>query len=228
MCRIDLHNKSHNNKTMFPVLPESDSDEESPTLKNADKFGTEFQKPAKVYGNYTARSSEENNTRLSRSSLSENCSSANEDDFRPGFDDNDGEVSMRPPSFQDSDSFYKKSSDQGYEDAYNAEYSDKSKRMMSNMGFKPGKGLGKFEHGRTEPIEASAQKGRRGLGAMPSVVGSIPKDLMKWSPEDTKASPTEEVVSHFCQMRKVLLITITTIFITDITDPYSVSIVHSF
>ncbi|KOB77085.1 S-adenosyl-L-methionine-dependent methyltransferase ftsjd2 [Operophtera brumata] len=165
----------------------------SPAHKNADKFRTEFQKPAKVYGNYTPRSSEENSTRLSRSSLSENCSSANEDDCRPVFDDNDGEVSMRPPSFQDSESFFKKSCDQGFEDAYNAEYSEKSKRMMSNMGFKPGKGLGKFEHGRTEPIEASAQKGRRGLGAMPSVVGSIPKDLMKWSPEDTKASPKEEV-----------------------------------
>lgn len=180
---------------MFSVLPESDSDDDSPALKSTDKFGAEFQIPAKVHGNYTARSSEDTNIRLSRSSMSENCSSANEDDFRQGFDDTDGEVSMRPPGFQD-DSFYKKSSDHGFEDAYSAEYSEKSKRMMSNMGFKPGKGLGKFEHGRTEPIEASAQKGRRGLGAMPSVVGSIPKDLMKWSPEDTKASPNEEVVSE--------------------------------
>lgn len=181
---------------LLPVLQESDSDDDSSALKNKDKFGTEFQKPAKVHGNYTPRSSEDNNIRLSRSSLSENCSSANEDDFRQGFEDNDVEASMRPPSFQDSETFYKKSSDQGFEDAYSAEYSEKSKRMMSNMGFRPGKGLGKFEHGRTEPIEASAQKGRRGLGALPSVVGSIPKDLMKWSPEDTIASPNEEVVSN--------------------------------
>jgi len=32
------------------------------------------------------------------------------------------------------------------------------------MGFEKGKGLGKQSQGITEPVEASKQKGRRGLG----------------------------------------------------------------
>lgn len=43
-------------------------------------------------------------------------------------------------------------------------YSDKSLRMMEMMGFKAEKGLGKSGQGRLEPVEASSQKGRRGLG----------------------------------------------------------------
>uniref|UniRef100_A0A336LYZ0 Cap-specific mRNA (nucleoside-2'-O-)-methyltransferase 1 n=1 Tax=Culicoides sonorensis TaxID=179676 RepID=A0A336LYZ0_CULSO len=37
-------------------------------------------------------------------------------------------------------------------------------RMMKNMGYQENQGLGKTGQGRLEPIEASAQKGRRGLG----------------------------------------------------------------
>lgn len=43
-------------------------------------------------------------------------------------------------------------------------YSDKSMLMMQKMGFSKDKGLGKLGQGRIEPIEASEQKGRRGLG----------------------------------------------------------------
>jgi cap1 methyltransferase len=43
-------------------------------------------------------------------------------------------------------------------------YSGASKRMMEMMGFKKDKGLGKQGQGRLEPIIASQQKGRRGLG----------------------------------------------------------------
>lgn len=43
-------------------------------------------------------------------------------------------------------------------------YSNKSMMMMQKMGFKPDKGLGKTGQGRIAPIEASEQKGRRGLG----------------------------------------------------------------
>lgn len=129
--------------------------------------------------------------------MSENCSSPIDayDDFRPGFEDN-GEVSMRP-SFQDSDSFYNKGTDdKSFEDAYSGDYSEKSKRMMSNMGFKPGKGLGKFEHGRIEPVEASTQRGRRGLGLKPSIVGELPRDF-QWTPDDeVKPEAKEEVVSE--------------------------------
>lgn len=43
-------------------------------------------------------------------------------------------------------------------------YTEKAKRMMALMGYQAGKGLGKNQQGRTEIVEASKQKGRRGLG----------------------------------------------------------------
>lgn len=177
---------------------QEDSDTEPSKAPNNDKYSSQFQKPAKIHSSYTERSSEDNNIRLSRSSMSENCSSPNDsyDEVRPGFNDNDGEVSMRPTFGDSSESFYNKNTnDKGYDDAYNAEYSEKSKRMMSNMGFKPGKGLGKFEHGRVEPVEASTQKGRRGLGMKPSIVGEVPRDFT-WRPDESKPKAKEDVVSN--------------------------------
>lgn len=79
-------------------------------------------------------------------------------------------------------------------DSYTSGYSEISKKLMTNMGHKPGRGLGKFEHGRVEPVQASTQKGRRGLGLKPSVVGDVPQDF-KWSSDDTLPLATEEVVS---------------------------------
>lgn len=43
-------------------------------------------------------------------------------------------------------------------------YSEKSLRMMKNMGFNPANGLGKDEQGRRDIIELSTQTSRRGLG----------------------------------------------------------------
>lgn len=93
--------------------------------------------------------------------------------------------------------FYNKHSDQidRNDDGLSGQYSEKSKRMMSNMGFKPGKGLGKFEHGRLEPVATSKQKGKRGLGFQASVVGSAPKDF-KWSPNSSVPVAVEEVVNE--------------------------------
>ncbi|KAJ8722140.1 hypothetical protein PYW08_004542 [Mythimna loreyi] len=174
-----------------------ESDKDSPDTPIADSYGSDFQQPGKLRPSYGDRSPEEN-IRLSRSSLSENCSSPNDqyDDYRPVYDDpEDGEGSGRP-SFQDSgDSFYNKNPDQkkNFEETYSGKYSEKSKRMMMNMGFKPGKGLGKFEHGRTQPVEASAQKGRRGLGAKPSAVGALPQDIKEFT-EEAKPEAREEVL----------------------------------
>ncbi|CAG9786792.1 unnamed protein product [Diatraea saccharalis] len=147
------------------------------------------------------RNTEGNNLRISRSSLSENCSSPNDgyDDYRIGFADNaeQGEGSMRPSFHQEpnDDTFYNKNSSSHGEmdEAFSKDYSEKSKRIMSNMGYKPGKGLGKFEHGRVEPVEASTQKGRRGLGSKPSILGELPKDL-KWSPDEVSPEAKEEPV----------------------------------
>lgn len=186
---------------MFTVVQESD-DEPSDT-PHANYSGEQSKKKS----NYVENSPDDDRRR-SRSSLSENCSSPNEqyDDYRPSLEDNDnenGEVSMRA-SFQDTNenSFYNKNSSQYSHDndAFGTSYSEKSKRMMSNMGFKPGRGLGKYEHGRVEPVEASTQKGRRGLGLRPSEVGQVPQDF-KWSPDDAKPEAKEEVVSIFIDFK---------------------------
>ncbi|XP_041352995.1 cap-specific mRNA (nucleoside-2'-O-)-methyltransferase 1-like [Gigantopelta aegis] len=49
-------------------------------------------------------------------------------------------------------------------DARPAEASSVVGRMMAKMGYKEGKGLGKFGQGRVQIVEASKHRGRRGLG----------------------------------------------------------------
>lgn len=55
----------------------------------------------------------------------------------------------------------------------------KAEQMMRKMGYM-GKGLGKHEQGRIEPVEASKQKGRRGLGHH---IPQLEKALDKWDPK---------------------------------------------
>lgn len=132
-------------------------------------------------------------SRLSRSSLSENCSSPNE----PLHNDDDGDA-YSMPSFQMDDSPKDSRHDDHLKemnDVYKNTYSEKAKRMMTNMGYKAGHGLGKDEHGRVEPVEASTQKGRRGLGMKPSTIGEVPSDF-SWAPDTAVPEAKEEVVSY--------------------------------
>ncbi|XP_049873208.1 cap-specific mRNA (nucleoside-2'-O-)-methyltransferase 1 isoform X2 [Pectinophora gossypiella] len=158
------------------VLLESDEEQPETPVERSNNFN--FRKQ-----------STDGNLRLSRSSSSPTDQF---DDIRPSFDGNDtdnGESSMRP-SFQNSTSY---TQFKEMESAFAGGYSEKSKRIMSNMGFKLGKGLGKYEHGRIEPVEASTQKGRRGLGLKPSTVGEVPRDFT-WSPDESKPEAKEEVL----------------------------------
>lgn len=125
--------------------------------------------------------------RLSRSSLSENCSSPNDryDDYRPSFDENDDNK-----NYQDN---HDKNSDHDSAGETLNGYPSKIKQMMNTMGYIPGKGLGKLEDGRTEPVEAFSQKGLRGLGFSGSVLGDLPKDY-KYE-VDNKMPECEEKVS---------------------------------
>lgn len=59
-------------------------------------------------------------------------------------------------------------------------YSATSMRMMARMGFKSDTGLGKQGQGRLEPIEASTQKGRRGLGLK---LDDLDSAADKWTPD---------------------------------------------
>lgn len=63
---------------------------------------------------------------------------------------------------------------------YESTYSATSMRMMAKMGFKSDTGLGKAGQGRLEPIEASTQKGRRGLGLK---LDDLDSAADKWTPD---------------------------------------------
>lgn len=65
----------------------------------------------------------------------------------------------------------------------------KVQRMMQNMDYK-GKGLGKHEQGIAEPIEASKQKGRRGLGFQ--FVG-LEQAVKQFNPDDEVIELEENV-----------------------------------
>lgn len=64
--------------------------------------------------------------------------------------------------------------------SYENNYSEKSMRMMQNMGHKAGSGLGRDGQGRLEPVEPSCQKGRRGFGLK---LDGLDSAATKWSPE---------------------------------------------
>ena len=69
-------------------------------------------------------------------------------------EDSDENSSIKKPCIEDSLS----------SDIFTQNYSSASQQMMSNMGYTKGKGLGKNETGRVNIVEASNQRGRRGLG----------------------------------------------------------------
>lgn len=56
--------------------------------------------------------------------------------------------------------------------------------LQAKMGYKAGTGLGKHEQGRTNIVEASLQRGRRGLGL--NLKGLEPSMDVEWKEEDDK------------------------------------------
>uniref|UniRef100_A0A1A8NGL2 Cap-specific mRNA (nucleoside-2'-O-)-methyltransferase 1 n=1 Tax=Nothobranchius rachovii TaxID=451742 RepID=A0A1A8NGL2_9TELE len=91
----------------------------------------------------------------SRQDSSQNDSLSDQEDHRPGF----SMPSISSPSFdaQDND-------DSSQASSKFTMYNSVSQRLMAKMGFREGEGLGKFGQGRKEIVEASTQRGRRGLG----------------------------------------------------------------
>ncbi|TKS75632.1 Cap-specific mRNA (nucleoside-2'-O-)-methyltransferase 1 [Collichthys lucidus] len=97
-------------------------------------------------------SSSDEESQLSRQDSSQNDSLSDQEDQRPRFsrpsvsslDEQDGDVTQTSSSF--------------------SLYNSVSQKLMAKMGFREGEGLGKFGQGRKEIVEASTQRGRRGLG----------------------------------------------------------------
>ncbi|CRK87695.1 CLUMA_CG001486, isoform A [Clunio marinus] len=69
-------------------------------------------------------------------------------------------------------------------------YSGPSMRMMEKMGYRKDAGLGRLGQGRVEPVEASQQRGRRGLGLR---LDDLDKAAVKWDPAIEDISIPERV-----------------------------------
>jgi len=77
-----------------------------------------------------------------------------------------------------------------YDSKNNLSHTSKAQNMMKKMGYKPGKGLGKDDQGRVDPIEAITQRGRRGLG---HYVPGLKEASLKWNPEEEEIKAVEDI-----------------------------------
>ncbi|XP_075872897.1 cap-specific mRNA (nucleoside-2'-O-)-methyltransferase 1 [Nelusetta ayraudi] len=145
-------------------------------------------------------SSSDEESQLSRQDSSQNDSLSDQDDHRPGFssrtsvDDQDSDAKQTSSSF--------------------SMYNSVSQRLMAKMGFREGEGLGKFGQGRKEIVEASTQRGRRGLGlTLQGFQGELNVDWrdepepsavekVEWFPECTTEMPDSDELKEWMMLGK--------------------------
>ncbi|XP_056113918.1 cap-specific mRNA (nucleoside-2'-O-)-methyltransferase 1 isoform X2 [Rhinichthys klamathensis goyatoka] len=95
---------------------------------------------------------EESSQRTTSQDSSQSESLSDVEDHKPSF--------SRPGDSQNAEG-----SDASYDASSNfSMYNTVSQKLMAKMGFREGEGLGKYGQGRKEIVEASTQRGRRGLG----------------------------------------------------------------
>lgn len=129
---------------------------------------------------------------LSAQDSSQNESLSDQEDQRPSF-------SMPSLSLNAADTDTSEQASSRF-----SMYNTVSQKLMAKMGFREGEGLGKFGQGRKEIVEASTQKGRRGLGlTLQGFQGELnvdwrdePKpsaiEKVDWFPECTTEMPDSE------------------------------------
>uniref|UniRef100_A0A8B9KBF2 Cap-specific mRNA (nucleoside-2'-O-)-methyltransferase 1 n=1 Tax=Astyanax mexicanus TaxID=7994 RepID=A0A8B9KBF2_ASTMX len=94
---------------------------------------------------------EESSQRTTSQDSSQSESLSDAEDYRPSF--------SKPAASESS-----QINDASQSSSKFSMYNSVSQKLMAKMGFKEGEGLGKFGQGRKEIVEASTQRGRRGLG----------------------------------------------------------------
>lgn len=122
--------------------------------------------------NTNNRASKMNRKRTLSSTTTDNqsssSSSSSSDDDEAGSSTTTSHSTFHPSSkkkkMSESDHEQRLTSDGGPNSSPLSKYSDFAQKMMARMGYKKGKGLGKNESGRVDIVEASNQRGRRGLG----------------------------------------------------------------
>ncbi|XP_049446177.1 cap-specific mRNA (nucleoside-2'-O-)-methyltransferase 1 [Epinephelus fuscoguttatus] len=145
-------------------------------------------------------SSSDEESQLSRQDSSQNDSLSDQDDHRPrfsmpsisSFDDQDNDPSQASSNF--------------------SMYNSVSQKLMAKMGFREGEGLGKFGQGRKEIVEASTQRGRRGLGlTLQGFQGELNVDWrdepepsavekVDWFPECTTENPDADELRDWMKL----------------------------